>query len=431
MDNVPDDILILVFEKFTSFFELDQSPTLLLPICRRWRNLILATPSLWASVKLRVTSMKDAKRVLAKAGQGHGLEAYLRRSDPQLSTSQRMGDSFGVGLHIHLIWTSATKGLTDEEHLHTCNVSPLSPFACPSSICQLIPERQRLFIRLVEIVAGKYRPGFEGKASRLARWESLRIAAGGIFSQIWPPSELHLFPQTTLADRVVIPRLERLCMVLSSGLEFKAPSLRHLELRGAWIPSTANLEGVETLLIVATTSRYSLEFPSLINVTTLKIQGDSVLVKAITREIRNPNFDQHAFLPRLRHLVFLSAPPNDTLVALRHIFDDRRTLETMSVTVDIEIDTQFFDALTARLLDGTCPRIQTLVLMSWRIVKAKEVDGRVDWDGIRQWTLPSTFYLDKLGKALDAAVAKGIVLKLPEDPYIQRAVEAAKEGAKQ
>ncbi|KAG8824022.1 hypothetical protein FRC17_009194 [Serendipita sp. 399] len=77
MKTLPDDVLLEIFDVYTSIYGLDQSPVKLLRISKHVRELVMATSHLWSSVRISLYSAQERESLLSSTG----LEAYLAISE--------------------------------------------------------------------------------------------------------------------------------------------------------------------------------------------------------------------------------------------------------------------------------------------------------------------------------------------------------------
>ncbi|KAG8817908.1 hypothetical protein FRC17_011045 [Serendipita sp. 399] len=231
MESAPDDILTTIFTIYTSVEHLNLSPTGLLGINKRIHNLVLSTPTLWSSFRLNIRSLSNIHKLL----EGGSIELYLQQSE---------GPGLDVDLDIDVVWHPATS--RSDDHMLSCDVSPLEVFSCPMMNCQLIPTRQAALIRLFHILMGA--SSKTGVLNRYGRWKSLQLDLRGITDGDRQSGGSLSIPFPRAGFTYEAARLNRIVLTDSfiTFLPITATNLRHLELRRACFLPDLNLQTVET-----------------------------------------------------------------------------------------------------------------------------------------------------------------------------------------
>jgi hypothetical protein len=157
MDNVPDDILLLVFG---IYIQDDQLPaTSLLSVCRRWHDLMISNPSFWSRITVIVNSMETIPTIL---GDGpYGLKAYLARSNKE---------GTNILLDLDIKWKSPKDFI--EEHKKMCPY-PLTERrgirGCVGRKCELSERCNKQLQDLFKMLIGIH------EDNCILRWATLKL----------------------------------------------------------------------------------------------------------------------------------------------------------------------------------------------------------------------------------------------------------------
>jgi hypothetical protein len=237
MDNVPDDILLLVFG---IYIHDDRLPaTSLLSVCRRWHDLLISNPSFWSRVTVIISSTETIPTIL---GDGpYGLKAYVARSNKE-------GTNIFLDLDIKL------KGLKYfiEEHIKTCSYSYTEKGGCLGEKsfgeeCDLSKQYKRQLQDLFKVFVGI------PENDCISRWATLKLDMTYVQEA---NSNKEGIDQISLSDdtkRIIIPNLISIelngASVKFSSVE--VPRLQRL-IQNGYI-STTTITSVENVEVVGIT----------------------------------------------------------------------------------------------------------------------------------------------------------------------------------
>jgi hypothetical protein len=214
MDKLPYDILLLIFEVYVHDFR--RSPTSLLAVCQKWKQFLLASPTLWTRVVISVDSIQSVPRMLES--KMYGLEAYLSRSE---------GSDRQFPLDIDLNWPELKN--REEEHELACG-SYEGPI-CQEMSCKLVEllrtQLHQLFTVLFGIVNNS-----RASQSRLNRWTTLKADLSGILHRQWTRSIVALLPPQEEIVTLSLPNLHTAILrnFWTCYPSLDLPVLRRLEL---------------------------------------------------------------------------------------------------------------------------------------------------------------------------------------------------------
>jgi hypothetical protein len=216
MDKLPYDIVLLIFEVYVHDFR--RSPTSLLSVCQKWKQFLLASPTLWTRVAIFVDSIHCVPKMLES--KMYGLEAYLSRSE---------GSDRQFPLDIDLNWQDLKN--REEDHELACGSSLSEGPICEEMPCKLAVLLRAQLYQVFTVLFGIYSDG-NASQRRLKRWTTLRADLSGILHREWTRSIVTLLPPQEEIVTLSLPSLHT--AVLRNFWTYypsiDLPGLRRLEL---------------------------------------------------------------------------------------------------------------------------------------------------------------------------------------------------------
>lgn len=346
MDIVPDDILLLIFSTYVHHAQ--RTPVNLLPVCRRWRDLVLPNRSLWSRIIIHVRSIKTVPLILD--AQYHLLDTYLSRSWVAHVNNP---------LYISIFWHESVNHA--EDHSFTCGLSPLEVFNCPQSPCLLQLTYERQLEALLQTIFS-WTPRYSGvKVEETVVWRcrSLEIDLGG-FNRAMECSRRSI-SLSPLGKREpdgysYFPSLRSLTLhhFIASIPYLHASKLEYLELDKAGFDIYPNLESIEWLhlnrpILYRGTGGFSGRPPwsQWVNLRTLEISSGSRI-----------DFLSIPAMPAMKSIIFRAEKSLSALRDLTYILQSLPSLDALAILGPFEVESlislDFFHP----------PRVKKLILGS-------------------------------------------------------------------
>ncbi|KAG8819063.1 hypothetical protein FRC17_010618 [Serendipita sp. 399] len=268
MKTPPDDILLDIFDVYTSIHGLDQSPVKLLRISKHVRELVRAASHLWSSVRIYLHSESERQSVVLPTG----LEAYL-------GLSERVADKLAL-LDITI--------------------------SCPAFVPMTGGRRGRSWMKmeypvetcLQEVVNILRSPTMAGgPRRRLERWRSLAIFSDAPEHTVGPCDFICLtvpyLPYIPVNESVLL-NLEVLeCRNVSIIIELTAPKLRRLILNTSMGISGLNMPHLQELILGGDNLVLQSSCRRVPSLTTLEV------FQSRFKELKITAKDPYVFQPRL------------------------------------------------------------------------------------------------------------------------------------
>lgn len=400
MDNVPDDVLCLVFESYVH--RLGYAPANLLTICHRWHSLLLSIRSIWSRLPIHVTSFETLPYILnydksviekevnsdsreSEADNVHDTEPDgCSRIPPQpsplctyLERSHLPGSSSGHPLNLSIVWHGLERWESDEvekKHLSNLKERHIQIFYLTTTRKHRYDRCRRQMEYLLRYLCGKDTEWWRDDYSRFIvtpaetwgnRWKALEIDLGDLSPWLRPQLRL---PTEKLG-------LEKLCL---RGLDFfpvEMHALRHLDIREAnfagWFPDIGE---VETMTLLQGTHDYT-EVPcweQLNRLRTIRLTKPSSLLDYLPPP---------GSLPALTTIILQG--PSHGLERLDALFNSSRPLQLLALAeesiqdvANIFLQSKGFYVKTIKLSSVNFPRRPK----SWKW----DEYGTVTWD-VSEW----------------------------------------------
>lgn len=240
MNELPYDVTLLIFEAYVHGFR--RSPASLLTVCHRWKQFLLASPTLWTRVVISVDSIDYVPRMLES--EMYGLEAYLSRSE---------GVGRDVPLDIEIRWLEPKD--IELDHVSTCGLSSLDVDDCPETPCKLILLGRRQLHDIFAILFRMDRNNSDFQ-TRSNRWVTLELDMSHFYTGQLSGSLDVVLPSTPL-----LPNLHTMILRdISIGYPpSHLPNLKRLELSGS--SSFTNSPPISNIQILRTDEPISASRP--------------------------------------------------------------------------------------------------------------------------------------------------------------------------